>query len=122
MAGHGIQRAKGFIHQQDFRAVRQRTGDGDTLFHATGKLRGPGISKLRQLHQFEMLTGFFTAFRAAESGGFQRKLNVLTRCQPGQQGVRLKYHATVKARAANGFAIHLNVTAVVILKPGCNRQ
>lgn len=43
-----IQGGEGFVHQQDARFHRQRTGDGDALLHAAGERMGHRVSKFRQ--------------------------------------------------------------------------
>ena len=52
-AGQGVERAKGFVHEQHLGFHGQRTGYTDALFHATGNFMRPFLRGVRQADQFE---------------------------------------------------------------------
>ncbi len=56
VAGHGVERAEGLVHQQDVGLLGERPGQRDPLAHAAGQLVGPLASpKPLEVHEVEQL-------------------------------------------------------------------
>ncbi|MNL27544.1 hypothetical protein D3C87_1491410 [compost metagenome] len=72
LRGLRVQRGRGLVAQQDRRVVHQCAGDADTLFLATGQLRGVGLVLGLQAHQFQQFADLLIAFFLGHAGDFQR--------------------------------------------------
>ena len=75
-AGFRIQRAGGFVCQEDFRVVDQGTGDGHPLHLAAGHLIGLFVHLIGQPHLFKGGNGSAAPLASGDAGKGQRQLHV----------------------------------------------
>ena len=95
LAGHLVERAERFVHQQQLRAERQRSGDGDTLLHATRQLPRPVVGELVELHEPQHLEGPGPTFVLVPALQLQRQFDVAGHGAPLEQPGLLERHAVV---------------------------
>ena len=119
-AGLGIQRAEGFIHQQHPGLHGQRAGDGHALLHAPGQLVGIGIHKLLQSHDLDPLVRVFLCASLVLPHAPHAEHDIALHRQPGEQGVSLEDHATIRPGAGHGLVIDLHHPGRRIVQPGDN--
>jgi hypothetical protein len=117
VAGERVERAEGLVHQQDFRAVAQRPGDGDALLHAAGKLGRIGVLEPLQADQRQMLAGDGARLAPSQPGGPKGELDIADRGEPRQQRVALEDDAAVEARPSDRNAVDADRPLVVLLQP-----
>ena len=100
-AGQRVQRAEGFVQQQDLGLHRQGAGDADPLTHPARDLGRALVGGMAHLDQVQVLhdpvVAFRAGLRAAEDLG-HGQLDVVIDRQPGQQAVVLEDHGPVGAR------------------------
>ena len=105
-----IQRAKRFIHQQDLRLHRQRTGNANALFHAAGDFRRPFVQGMPHLDAIEIVFDPLLALRLAHGAAkdlIHRQRNVVEAGEPRQQRMVLKHHRTLRSWPGD-FAVIAN--------------
>ena len=124
-AGFGVQRAGGFVGQQDFRVVDKRTGNGHALHLTTGKLARLLVDVVAQAHAAQRLNGTLATLAARNARQRQRQLNVLQNSLVRNKVICLEHEAdaVVAVRIpvtvlvlARGHAVDKQVTAVVMVK------
>src|SRR5881392_3845455 len=74
LARERVKRAEGLVHQQHLRIVRQRTGNGDSLFHATRERLWKRVREAVELHQPDQLGGQPLPLRLRRVLNLQAKL------------------------------------------------
>ena len=57
VARHGVERAEGLVHQQDFGVLRERAGERDALAHAARQLVRALLGELPEVDHREQLVG-----------------------------------------------------------------
>jgi len=87
-AGFNIERAGGFIAEQDIGTLGDGTGDGDALLFAAGELSGEMVGSRSEADEFE---GFIGAHGVP--GYFRDQPDVFTGSQTGDEVVELKHEA-----------------------------
>ena len=85
-----IQRAGGFVGQDDRRVAHQRPRDGNALLLAAGELIGLVPDLVAQAHLLQHGAGAAVALGAGDACIHQRHLHVFQQVQPGQQVVLLE--------------------------------
>ena len=98
VAGHGVQRAEGLVHEQHVGLLGQRPGQGDPLAHAARELVGLLVDEAVQAHQLEELDDPWSC--AASRGTPRRrsgKLDVLAHGQPREQRRLLEHEGGLAA-------------------------
>ena len=122
-ARHGIQRAKGFIHQQHARIIRERARNLNALLHAAGKLRRVLRPLPSQADHAEEMLGLLPPFCPAKATQAQPEANVIQGGQPFIKAVMaLKDHAAISARALYRRAIQKDAASRGGFKPGHHVQ
>ena len=92
VTSHGVERAEGFVHQQDFRVLRECPRQRDPLAHATRQLVGAPIGGVDELHQLEQLIGPGAApFAFLHAPQLERELDVAPSREPGKQCALLEH-------------------------------
>ena len=110
VAGDGIERAEGFVHQEDVRVLCEGARQSDTLTHAPGELVRALVREAPEVDELEELAGPSLAGTAADAAEPQRKLDVPGSSQPWEEG-RLLEH---ECRAAG----HLDLAARRVVEAG----
>ena len=90
-AGFRVQRAGGFVSQQNIRVIDQRTGNGHTLHLAAGHLVGLLMKLIAQAHSFQRAGSPAAALLLGDAGDGQRQLNVGQNGLVGNQVVALEH-------------------------------
>ena len=105
LAGLGVQRAEGLVHQQDGRVDGERAGEAHALLHAARELVGkllPSSAKANQLQQF--LRPLVT-LRGGQALKLQPELHICARRAPRQKRRLLEDEAAIAARRGDGLAV-----------------
>ncbi|MNY15999.1 hypothetical protein D3C86_1492400 [compost metagenome] len=95
--GFRVQRRGGFVAQQYFRVVYQRTGDAHTLLLATGQLRRVGTVLVLQANQLQQFAHLAQAQGLADACDFQWQFHVLPHGLGRHQVEVLEDHADASA-------------------------
>lgn len=82
LTGEFVQRRERFVHQQYFRANRQRPCDSDTLLHSSGKLVRIVVREVRESHHLQHAVRDILAFVLRDVHYLQRKHYVPADCAP----------------------------------------
>ena len=85
IARNFIQRAEGFIHQQQFWPRHQTTGDGDAHLHAAGEFARQDVGELAQPHQLKGFAHPGVGFCSWDAGKIQGQPDVAMDAAPGHQ-------------------------------------
>lgn len=110
-AGERIERAQGFIEQQQARVVHQGTRQGHTLALAARQACGPFAQAITQAHAGQHIGG------CAALGGRQAQGHVVGHAFPGQQARVLEHDAGAVAQAAHAVAVDADGAARDRLQP-----
>ena len=97
-AGLVVERAEGFVQQQDVRIVGERSGNRHALLHATRQLFGKVLAELRQPGLAEVEVDDLLLPRGGHTFAAQAEGDVVGHRQPREQGVGLEHHAPVRPR------------------------
>src|SRR5437588_11299532 len=106
-----IQRAEGFVHEQDGRVYGQSSCDSHTLAHAAGELVHVAMLKAFQMHQLNETPGFRRSFPGRKTSLAQAKLDIVLDIPPGKEARSLKEQDTVSARPAHVTPVGPQATA-----------
>ena len=118
-ACQGVERAEGFIHQEDAGVWRQGPSQGHALFHAAREFMNIGMHELLEADEFKKILGLLPAFRRTQPvAEFQAEEDVAQDRQPRKQRRFLKHHEAVRAGPDNGLSVGLNQTAIGSLQSG----
>ncbi len=98
LAGHGVERGEGLVHQQHLRLDGQRPGEADALLHAARQLVRKGIGEIAEADGAEQGKGPLAAFGLVVTAQRQRELDIPRDGAPGQEAGRLEHHGEVGAR------------------------
>jgi|GEM_PF-4045575 len=98
-AGNGVDRAEGFVHQQQVGLDRQRAGDAHALRLAARQLVRPAAAVVGQAGQLQRRVDTALAFRAIQAQAFQPIADIAAHRAPGHQAAVLEHH---RAAAASG--------------------
>src|SRR5699024_9452288 len=82
LAGEGVERAEGLVHEDDARVAGEDAGDLGTLLHAAGELVGPGVAEPRQTHPLELLAAARGPLPRRDALELQPELDVLAHAEP----------------------------------------
>jgi len=107
-----IERAKGFVHQEDVGVKGQGTGDAGALLHAARQLPGVFPLEPRKIDQFQHALDAGILILAPIAHDFERQADIAADGAPGVEPRRLK-HIAIGARFARLFgagAIHGQAT------------
>ena len=85
VAGQGIQRAEGLIHQEERGVVDQRPADGHPLFHAPRQLVGETFLEALEPHAGEQLHGAVAVLPRIEPPHLDLQQHIVEGGAPGQQ-------------------------------------
>ncbi|MCY1506554.1 hypothetical protein D9M68_408060 [compost metagenome] len=105
LAGEGVQRAEGFVHQQHARVGGQGAGDADALLLPAGEFPDAAFVEAGEVNQGEHLAGAGFTLGTRPACQFQAEGDIAQHVLPGQQGVVLEHHATLGAGAVDGYAV-----------------
>lgn len=106
-----IQRTERLIQQQYGWIPGKTSGNRHALGHTAGQLRGIGIFKAFQSHQFQMPCNVFLSlclFHVPDA-----ETDIVLDFQPRQQPVILEYHAALCIRSGNGMTVPGNAAILV---------
>ena len=106
-AGQRIERAQGFVEQQDVRRCRQRARHRNPLAHAAGKFGGSLVHGGREVHHLHVFLDPRPALRLGRAFEhlIDRQRDVLAHVHPRHQRIALEYHTAVRSRPVDGFAV-----------------
>ena len=112
-ARHRIERAEGFVHQNDSWSQNERLGDGNPLPHASGELvRVFGlIARDGKTHVADPLSRQLLANPAGNALALKTESHVVQHAAMIEAGVVLKDHAPVRPRILHGLAENQNLAA-----------
>ena len=128
-AHFGIQRAKGFVQEQEFGFDGESTGKGDALALAAGELVRIGFGEVGELHEFEQFFDFGAdlffgrAFGLGQYG--QTESDVVKHVHMAEKGVVLEHEADFAfAHMLGGYvlAVKENLAAVGVFQSGDDAQ
>ncbi len=85
VAGHRIERAEGFVHQQDVRITAQGARDGRTLAHAARQLPRPALLEAGDADERTQFGRALAALRLRHPAQLQRQRDVVLDGHPGKQ-------------------------------------
>ena len=116
-SGLRVKRSERLVHQQNFRLVGQRSGDGRSLLHAAGELIREGGFKTVQPDKPDIFHGSFRAFLLGNAAHFKPEFYVLQHSQPGEEAISLKDHSSVLPGPADFFSRHIDAALCRLVKP-----
>ncbi|MNC43862.1 hypothetical protein D3C75_927450 [compost metagenome] len=82
LAGEFIQRGERFIHQQDFRFHRQRSGDGHPLLHSSAELPRIFVCEALQAYEIQQFQCFILTDGFLHAHQFQRQRYIMLHLPP----------------------------------------
>ncbi|KNA06328.1 hypothetical protein SOVF_182090 [Spinacia oleracea] len=85
-----VERAEGFVHQQQVGIEGERAGDGGTLLHAAGKLPGVFLAETFEVDEVHRAVDAFALLGLGVTHDFERQSDVLFDAAPGIEGCGLK--------------------------------
>jgi len=85
VAGDGVERREGLVHEQHAGGLGQRAGQGDALAHAAAQLVGTLAGERLEVHQREQLAHPRIALHTRDALQLERQGDVVLDAQPGQQ-------------------------------------
>src|SRR4051794_28366007 len=98
-AGLVVERAERLVEEQDFWIVGKGARDRGALLHAAGQLLRPVVLETGEANALDKTVDDAAALGFAHAALAQAEGDVLTHRQPREQGVGLKHHAAICARA-----------------------
>ena len=104
LAGHGVERPEGLVHQEHGRVVDEGAGDRDALLHATGQLPRIPALELAQADQGEQVHRRGHEALPAQALHVDGQEHVVEDGAPREEDRGLEDHADVPARALDGGA------------------
>src|SRR5438477_3371819 len=118
VAGLGIERPEGLVHEEDFRIAGEGAGQGDAVPHPSGKLVDAGVREPRQTDEAQELfhPGRNAVLRPARL--LERVGDVPGHVAPGKEGVVLEKHRPIGARTAYAIAAEEQLALVGLVEPG----
>ena len=106
MAGLGVQRPEGLVHEQHLGVDGQGARDGGALLHAAGQLGGIVVFKARQAHHLDEGMGAGLPLGALEGLALEPVEHVLQHGLPGKEREMLEHDAPIRAGSGHGRPIH----------------
>jgi hypothetical protein len=104
-----VQRAEGFVQQQQPRPGDQRAGDAQALAHAARKLCRVGMHETAQPHERQRVLDALADLAFRQAGAAQSEGRVVVHRQPRKAGVLLEHDAhAVGHLAAHGPAFEFH--------------
>jgi hypothetical protein len=91
IAGDGVERGEGLVHQQHGGVLGQRAGHGHTLAHSPRQLMDPLAVRAPQPHELQQPLGLGAAPGTGDAPQPQGELDVLTGRQPGEECMLLEH-------------------------------
>ena len=95
VAGHGVERPEGLVHQQDLGLLGERAGEGDALAHAARELVRLALGERAQLDELQQLLDPLLALRLGHLAQAERQLDVALHVQPREQRGLLEHERRV---------------------------
>ncbi|MNM96869.1 hypothetical protein D3C81_1093620 [compost metagenome] len=120
-----VQRRKRFVEQQQVRLEDQRTGDGDALLLATGKLARTLAAMLAEADHVEHVAHLAVALFGLHPANLQREGDVVLDAHVREQRVALEDHAEValfRRDAGDILPVGFQPTVGVVLETGEDHQ
>src|SRR5579862_1482255 len=105
VAGLGVERGEGFVHQKDVGFGGQCAGDGDALAHPAGELMDITLLEFCQMYELEVVTHFLQPLGLGNAFHLHAEFDVFADREPWEKAVILEDHDAVGARALDGRAI-----------------
>ena len=103
-ADQRIQRAKGFVHQQNRRFGGKGAGKADALLHAARQFAHLALGPLGEVHQFQLLIHLGAALSGCLARQFQPKAHIFAHAAPRQKAELLEHHGNGRqAQSAQGI-------------------
>ena len=109
-AREGVERAEGFIHQQDFDLIGERAGLGYALRHAAGELRRPCPFESLQASERHKISDNHLLV-ALEPARVKTETDILINGEPREERIVLKDPAPGVVPARYRFAANRNIAA-----------
>src|SRR5579884_1009922 len=100
-----IERAEGFVHQQDRRIEGERARNRGALLHAAGKLRGIAVLEALQADELDEVLRALLALRLRHPLPLETVENVAAHRLPRKQGEVLEDDAAIGAGARDFLAV-----------------
>ena len=118
LARHGVQRAKGLVHHDQLRLLRQAARNLHPLLHAARELRREFARVFGQAHGGQHFGNAHGPLCGLDAGRFQRQADVVGHGAPRQQGaaIVLEHKRHVARRAGNRLPMALDRAAA-----GCHK-
>jgi len=107
LRGLGIQRAGGFVAQQNAGIVRQRAGDSHALLLTAGQLAGIRFCSVLKTDNFQKLHHLVMLFLFAQTGALEREHDVGVNGAGFHEVEQLEDHGDLAARTSQILAVHL---------------
>ena len=106
VARHRVERAEGFVHEQDFRLAEQRAADGSALAHPPGEFPGMAVREVAQAEAVKQRTGAIDMVAARTALEFGCYEDVIEDGPPVQQRIALEDHAECAGGAGDRGAMY----------------
>ena len=100
LAGLGIERTEGLVHQEDAGLEDQRSHNGRALLHAAGQLAWQVVGEVGEADEIDQLRGPPHVARPGPAKHFNRQENVLHHRAPAQQDCLLEDQPDLAAARA----------------------
>ena len=119
LPGEGVQRPEGFVQDQHFRFVDERTAERGALSHTAGQFRGAFVLETLQTHQFQEMPCARLLFGGGHGSAddLQGKHDVLEDRPPFQKNRILERHAHGRAWAFHALAMEPDLALVRLHQP-----
>lgn len=113
LAGEGIERGKGFVHEQHTGIGSQRAGQSNALLHAARKLVNVRVQNMGKANEIEVILCHFLAFLVVQSGlEAKTEQHIAEHIQPWEKRVFLEHHHAVTARSGHALSIRQHAAAI----------
>ena len=107
--GQRVERAEGFVHQQQARVGGERPREAHALLHPAGKLEHRAGLEPLEADERQAVARGGAALRLCDAAQFEAEGGVVDHVEPRQQGVLLEHHAAVGAGAGDGGAVEADL-------------
>jgi hypothetical protein len=116
-SSEGVERAEGFVEEQNLGMIDEGASQSDALSHATGKMVRVGVSERFEADKAHEFIDF-VPFLLQQTTGNKAGLNVLSDAEPGEKVWVLEYEAAFCAWLVDAFVADPELAGVGKVQAG----